>query len=195
MRLLPALLALTATAATVAVLWPRRAEARVLLPSGGSTSASVTNGDPDVLSPYFRWSEFAVSSAAARAGFSFALPDSVRADVKRLHDQVLYPLRVAVGRPVRITSGYRSPAVNALVDGSGTSDHMTGRAADVNVDGLTGEQAAAKILALGLPFDQLIWYGYTNHVHVGLRPSGNRREVLFIPTKGAKSVRGRVPRG
>lgn len=149
----------------------------------------------DALSSYFRWSEFAVSSSAARAGISIVLPESVKPELKRLHDQVLYPLRVAVGRPVRITSGYRPPAVNALVGGSDTSDHPTGRAVDMNVDGMTGEQVAAKILALGLPFDQLIWYGYTNHVHVGLRPSGNRREVLFIPSKGAKAIRGRTPRG
>jgi len=51
-------------------------------------------------------------------------------NLRRLCQSVLQPLRVHLKRPVVITSGYRSPALNRAIGGSPTSHHMQGRAAD-----------------------------------------------------------------
>jgi uncharacterized protein YcbK (DUF882 family) len=40
-------------------------------------------------------------------------------------------IREEFGKPIRITSGYRSPAHNAKVGGSPRSQHMLGKAADI----------------------------------------------------------------
>lgn len=60
------------------------------------------------------------------------------------------------GHPIRILSGYRTPAHNEALrdaDGSGTgvaknSQHVVGRAADITVDGLAPSDVHATILQL-----------------------------------------------
>ena len=47
-------------------------------------------------------------------------------NLKQLVNNVLDPLRDAYGKPIRVNSGYRSPALNAAVKGSKTSQHMNG---------------------------------------------------------------------
>ena len=69
-------------------------------------------------------------------------------------------------------SGYRTPAQNAAVGGSPTSDHLTGKAADFTPIGVGLRQAydALKRAAdLGtLPqFDQIILYPDDGHIHIG----------------------------
>lgn len=44
--------------------------------------------------------------------------------------RILQPLRDAIGRPVRITSGFRCPKLNKAVGGATTSRHLTGQAAE-----------------------------------------------------------------
>lgn len=78
------------------------------------------------------------------------------AHLKLLVTNVLQPLRDYLARPVRISSGYRSAAVNDAVGGSATSQHRTGQAADIEVDGVTNKEIIEAIRYLGLPFDQLI---------------------------------------
>lgn len=88
------------------------------------------------------------------------------------------------GAPVTITSGARSPARNAAVGGSPTSEHLTGSAWDIAPPpGMTTAQAAMKLASAGLPFDQVIDEG--THVHFGLKPNGPQRgQVLQATGKG-----------
>lgn len=46
---------------------------------------------------------------------------------------VLEPLRLAIGHPLTITSGYRSAVLNRAVGGVSNSYHLTGRAADIRI--------------------------------------------------------------
>lgn len=75
-----------------------------------------------------------------------------------LVDSVLDPLREYLDKPVIVTSGYRSAAVNEAIRGSVYSQHMLGEAADIRVAGMSARDLARTIHLLGLPFDQLIWY-------------------------------------
>lgn len=75
----------------------------------------------------------------------------------------------------RVNSGYRSPAVNALVGGATSSQHMNGLATDISPIGLTNEQLAMWFYKYKADFpelDQVIWYTDTTHVHVGICPQG-----------------------
>jgi zinc D-Ala-D-Ala carboxypeptidase len=94
---------------------------------------------------------------------------------------VLEPVRAALGVPLKVTSGFRSKALNTAIKGAKHSQHMAGEAADVRPLGMSVEQAFRKIAAMiregNLPADQAIVYGKGNFIHLSHTPTP-RREVL-----------------
>lgn len=71
-------------------------------------------------------------------------PASVIPNLKELAIN-LQVLRDHLGKPVKVNSGYRSPAHNMNVGGAHNSQHLYGRAADIVVDGYTPFQVAGII--------------------------------------------------
>ena len=89
-----------------------------------------------------------------------------------------------------INSGYRSPAVNKATGGSATSNHLTGCAVDIRVDGIEQALRYAVILLdiaddVGKDFDEILIeknrYG-AMWLHFAVRPPSqeNRRRIAFI---------------
>ena len=71
---------------------------------------------------------------------------------------VLEPLRVAMGEPIKIGSGFRSQALNKAVGGVYNSQHLKGQAADLCIDGdIKKGRRWFNYIKDHLPFDQLIW--------------------------------------
>ena len=95
--------------------------------------------------------------------------------------EVLEPLRQHVGKPIRISSGYRCPALNKAVGGVATSQHLTGEAADIHLDSIEEGREWFKWLMDNTNVDQLIWErsGSTRWIHVSCKsnPEENRHEV------------------
>ena len=58
-------------------------------------------------------------------------------NLKILATKVLQPIRDFYSKPVKVTSGYRSKALNIAVGGSQTSQHSHGEAADIQVEGIS----------------------------------------------------------
>lgn len=99
-----------------------------------------------------------------------------------LVDNILDPLREAYGKPIVITSGFRSDKVNKLSGGSSTSQHRLGQAADIRSKQDTKEENKKLfdlIQKLDLPFDQLIDEYNFNWIHVSYS-SKNRKQILHI---------------
>lgn len=70
--------------------------------------------------------------------------------------EMLEAVRLRFG-PVRVTSGFRGPAVNAAVNGSASSQHSKGEAADIVCAGCTVEELHKWIVTeSGLRFGQCI---------------------------------------
>lgn len=86
-----------------------------------------------------------------------------------IHDDLargLQALRNHFGRPIIITSGYRSAAHNESIEGAAQlSYHVTGHAADIKINGVANELVARIALSIfggvGL---------YNTHVHVDVGP-------------------------
>lgn len=101
---------------------------------------------------------------------------------------LLDPIREALGTPVVVTSGYRTPEHNAEVDGAKNSHHTTGRAADIRVDGLTSIELGRKVQSLGLAFEELgVYDAPDRHIHVATGNAGelqhNGRVVTALPSE------------
>lgn len=62
--------------------------------------------------------------------------------------ELLQAMRTHFGQAVNVASGYRTPAHNRAVGGAQNSQHLYGKAADIQIDGVTPEQAAAYAEAL-----------------------------------------------
>lgn len=131
------------------------------------------------LSRNFNLDEFVLSQEAVRRGIPNVPGPHDIANIDRLVGEILQPLRDKLGRPIVVTSGYRSPDLNTAIGGAENSAHMEGRAADIHVPGMSAKALAKKIVELNLPFDQVI-NEFGRWVHVGIARSGvtPRREQL-----------------
>ena len=95
---------------------------------------------------------------------------------------VLQCIREHFGKPLHITSGYRTAAHNTTVGGSKSSQHLLGRAADLWVEGTTVEAVAAYAESLlvnrgGIgryPKDARHPSRTTGWVHIDTRPNKSR---------------------
>lgn len=124
---------------------------------------------------HFTLDELTHSQTAVRRGLSNDPDADALANLQALVDLGLDPIRQALGRPVLISSGYRSPAVNKALGGAAFSQHTLGQAADFRVNGMTPAQLVAFIRTLDIPFDQLIEEPTWVHLSIGPR---HRRQVL-----------------
>lgn len=103
------------------------------------------------------------------------------ANLTELINKVLDPLRKAYGKPITVTSGYRSPRLNASVGGVKTSQHQKGQAADITA-GSPEENKRLFDLAqeLNLPFCQLIDEKKYRWVHISYDKNNVKKQVLHL---------------
>lgn len=131
---------------------------------------------------YFSIAEFLNSDAADKYQVSNMPADeellAVLNNINALVNNVLDPLRAMIGRPIIITSGYRSQRVNELVGGSKTSQHLTGKAADFHVQGYTPQlmDVVYRTIQIYYDFDQLIFYPSKSIIHISWNGDKNRQE-------------------
>lgn len=86
---------------------------------------------------------------------------------------ILDILRHKLGKPVIITSGYRTPEWNAKCGGAKYSYHMRGMAADIRVDGMSAKEIANKLNEI-VP-DECGIIVYNGWVHFDVRKSKYRK--------------------
>lgn len=96
-----------------------------------------------------------------------------RDQLRILCEALLEEVRFEFRRPVIILSGFRSDELNAAVNGSATSQHKLGQAADFFVKGVSVRRVYDWIKGeSGLIYHQLILYPGRNFIHVSL-PTGS----------------------
>jgi zinc D-Ala-D-Ala carboxypeptidase len=116
------------------------------------------------LSPHFSLVEMTFSQTAQRNLLNNT-PDAAGIErLRRVCETILEPVRAHFGKPVHVNSGYRSPALNALIPGSSnTSQHTKCEAVDMEIEGVANGDIAIWIRdgGLNMSFGQLILEFYT----------------------------------
>jgi len=146
------------------------------------------------ISKHLSLAEVIRSESAKRHGISnMPKPEHIE-NFKKLAENVFEPIREHFKRPIHVSSGYRSQALNAVIGGSLSSQHCKGEALDLDMDGteITNKQVFDYIKD-NLHFDQLIWeFGTKDNpdwVHVSYSSSKVQRgEILRALKLNGKTV-------
>lgn len=147
------------------------------------------------LSKNLSLAEMIRSESAKRAGINNMPTKEHLESMKVLAEKIFQPIRDYFKRPIHLSSGYRSKALNASIKGaSKNSQHALGQALDLDMDGteITNKQVFDYIKE-NLEFDQLIWeFGTDNNpawVHVSFNSKGRqRKQILKATKKNGKTV-------
>jgi zinc D-Ala-D-Ala carboxypeptidase len=144
----------------------------------------------------FSLSELIASPTATAKGIKeqFTPSAEVVENLTTLAVNILQPLRDGLGRPLKITSGYRCERLNVAIGGSTTSEHCKGMAADlqlvVNGQNLSG-LLYNKIIELKLNYTQMIWeFGTKEHpewIHISYNKSNLKKQNLKAVKENGKT--------
>ena len=141
-----------------------------------------------MLGKYFSKREMERSATATRLGLSNSLPEDLVPNATLVAEH-LDIAREHFGRPVRVLSCYRSPAVNAAVGGSRTSAHRFAMAADVEIDGVSVLELCKWCAENISDFDQIIYeFGEDGWMHIGFRHHAPRKQLLTAKKVNSKTV-------
>ena len=144
------------------------------------------------LSKNFTLSELTKSQTAVRKNIKNEPSTAHVENLIHLAETVLQPVRDHFGKPVAISSGYRSPELCEAIGSSTKSQHARGEAADFEIPGVDNMQLATWINK-NTNFDQLILEFYepgdpnSGWVHCSAVKEGSRAQVLK-----ASKVEGRT---
>jgi hypothetical protein len=140
--------------------------------------------------------EMTRSETAKRKGVSNQPTPEHIENMKVLAEKIFEPIREHFNAPIYVTSGYRSAALNKKIGGAKNSQHLTGEAMDIDMDGHSSGVTNVQIfnwIRQNLSFDQLIWeYGNSaspDWVHVSYNTSGTNRRQVLRATKGTFGTR------
>jgi len=142
------------------------------------------------LSEHLDLSEVTRSESAKRKGISNMPTEAHIANFKLLAENVFEPIRKHFRCPIIISSGYRSKELNAAIGGSLTSQHCSGEAIDIDMDGTPNgvtNRMVFDYIKDNLVFDQLIYeFGDANNpdwVHVSYESTGTQRKQILRATR------------
>ena len=144
------------------------------------------------LSENFSLAEMTKSQTATRKGIKNEPSTAHVENLIHLAETVLQPVRDHFGKPVMISSGYRSPALCEAIGSSTKSQHARGEAADFEIHGVDNKELATWI-SKNTTFDQLILEFYnegdpnSGWVHCSAVTEEPRKQVLR-----ASKVEGRT---
>jgi hypothetical protein len=145
------------------------------------------------LSTNLSLAEVTRSETAKRRGISNMPTAEHIENFKKLAANIFQPIREHFGKPIIISSGYRSAELNKAIGGSLSSQHSSGEAIDIDMDGtdITNKQIFDYIKD-NLTFDQMIWEFGTDAnpdwVHVSFAANRSQRKQILV----AKKVNGKT---
>ncbi len=138
------------------------------------------------LSENFTIEEFTASQTAAREGIDNDIPIELLSAAKRTA-YGLEMVRTLLGdKPILISSGYRSHALNEKVKGSKGSQHLVAEAVDFTCPSYgTPAQIVNTLVKSQLYYDQCI-LEFGRWVHISFNDEHNRKQALIIDKDGTR---------
>lgn len=137
------------------------------------------------LSEHFTLEELVLSPTALRLEIDNTPSSSALSNLQSLAIEILEPLRLAWGKPIVVSSGYRCRKLNDAVGGAKNSQHLEGSAADIHtLSDLPEDNKALFALTVAmiregkLRVGQLIDEYHFNWIHISL-PSGKRHNQIL----------------
>lgn len=137
------------------------------------------------LSKNFTLEEFTHSQTAARLGISNQAPATVLPALQRTAQSLECVRELLGGRPIVISSGYRSPQLNTAIGSKPTSQHTSGQAVDFTCPSFgTPREVVAALVGSGIQYDQCI-LEFASWVHISFsdKPRG---QALVIDKTGTR---------
>ncbi len=147
-----------------------------------------------MISKHISYKEAIRSSTATRKGI-VNIPDEYElSNMVITAEKVFEPLREWVGGPIKVTSFFRCEELNKAIGGAKRSQHMEGRAMDL--DDTFGHKTNAEMyhyIKENINFDQLIWEFGTDEnpdwIHVSyVSDDQNRQKVLKAVKENGKTI-------
>jgi uncharacterized protein YcbK (DUF882 family) len=123
------------------------------------------------LSKHFHLDEFTRSETAETRGLSNEPGEEHLRNLTALALGLEQVRLLLNSQPIRIMSGYRSPAVNAAVGGVPNSAHAEGWAADITVAGMSAFEVATELSLSEIAYDQVIYEKSRGIVHISFAPA------------------------
>ena len=146
------------------------------------------------ISEHITYAEGTVSNKAKQLGISNTPNERELKAMKLLAEKVFEPLRKWYGKPIQVTSFFRSAKINKAIGGvqrgNTVSQHARGEAVDI--DTTSDNRKLFDYIKDNLVFDQLIWENGDDNVpgwiHVSYTETRNRKQVLRATRNGGKTV-------
>lgn len=130
---------------------------------------------------YFSIDELCRSSVAEKKKIDNTPSEEVKHNLNVLIENCLDPIREKLGKPITVTSGYRSEKLNKEVGGVSNSDHKFGYAADLVGDTNTKTREIFEI-AKGLnKYTQLLYEKNSRGsiwVHISFNPKSQKHQCI-----------------
>jgi hypothetical protein len=149
--------------------------ARVIIGIRGSVASQRMK-----LSKNLTLGEATKSATAIKNGISNKPSGEHLSNLIQIATKIFQPVRDHFQKPIIVSSGYRSQALNDLIGGASGSQHSKGEALDL--DGSVDNFLIFEFIKNNLEFDQLIWeFGDDENpdwVHVSYKTENNRGEIL-----------------
>ena len=143
------------------------------------------------LSPHFALEELTITDHRDMLdeNIKLAQEEPTLTSLKKVANDLLEPVRTKFGAPVHVHSGFRYPALNSVVGGSSTSQHMVGEAVDFLIEGYSDIQGKVEVMTKiikempELQFGQLLIEAGCLHISLG-----TKKQVAFYSVSKKEKI-------
>jgi len=119
----------------------------------------------------------------------FACPCCGKVEIAYVIPYILEWIRLGIGEPLIVTSGFRCPEHNEKVGGAPNSLHTQGRAVDIICSSLSSKELAIRAYHAG--FYTCIYYPKKGHTHCQLK--GRAKKGLYEHVEPGKYIYRGIP--
>jgi hypothetical protein len=133
-----------------------------------------------MISKYITYNEAVRSQTATRHKIDNTPNEEQISNMKIVARLCFDPIREFYGKPLRVSSFFRCKALNTKIKGSRTSQHMEGKAIDIDAGDRNENRRIFMWASQNLKFTQLINEYDFSWVHISYDQNNLKQEILAI---------------